>query len=310
MVSFRFHLVSLVAVFLALALGIGMGVTVIDKATVDLLQSRLDGVRNDVNAANQRSSALQTQLDQNSTFAEEANRYLIQDRLDDVSVIVVRVEGINTASLDQLQQSIQEGGGTIGGTITIDDRVTLSDSDDIADLASALGTPTTDASVLRATLLSRLTAVLSGGAQGSALSPLIQGGFLSWSAANNTVPLESQVFSDTRLVLASGANASVPNDQLMVPLGNALAQGTQRRVVAVESAIPASGDTTEQRAVFVQSFRQNQQIRDSISTVDDLELSTGRVAAVLALSQLGDGRTGHYGLAGSASAILPPLTTS
>lgn len=310
MVSFRFHLVSLVAVFLALALGIGMGVTVIDKATVDLLQSRLDGVRNDVNAANERSSALQTQLNQNSAYAEEANRYLIQDRLDDVSVIVVRVEGIDTADLDQLQQSIQEAGGTVRGTITIDDRIALADSDDIGDLSSALSSPTNDPAVLRATLLSRLTAVLSGGAQGSALTPLTQSGFLSWAPATSGASLDSEAFGNSRLVLASGANATVPNDQLMVPLGTGLAQGTNRRVVAVESAIPVSGDTAEQRAVFVQSFRQNQQVRDTISTVDDLELSVGRVATVLALSQLGDGRTGHYGLAGSASAILPPITTS
>ena len=33
MINFRFHLVSLIAVFLALALGVVMGATVIDRAT-------------------------------------------------------------------------------------------------------------------------------------------------------------------------------------------------------------------------------------------------------------------------------------
>ena len=40
MLNFRFHVVSLVAVFLALAIGIIMGSTVIDRALVDTLEEQ------------------------------------------------------------------------------------------------------------------------------------------------------------------------------------------------------------------------------------------------------------------------------
>ncbi|MBV9664035.1 MAG: copper transporter, partial [Actinobacteria bacterium] len=44
MINFRYHLVSLTAVFLALAIGIAMGATVVDQATVKLLRSQLESV--------------------------------------------------------------------------------------------------------------------------------------------------------------------------------------------------------------------------------------------------------------------------
>ena len=44
MINFRFHVVSLIAIFLALALGVVIGAGVIDRGVVDTLNSRLDRV--------------------------------------------------------------------------------------------------------------------------------------------------------------------------------------------------------------------------------------------------------------------------
>ena len=44
MLNLRYHVVSLVAVFLALGIGVIMGATVIDRVTVDQLRNRLDSV--------------------------------------------------------------------------------------------------------------------------------------------------------------------------------------------------------------------------------------------------------------------------
>ena len=42
MINFRFHLVSLIAIFLALALGVVIGAGVIDRGVVDTLDNRLN----------------------------------------------------------------------------------------------------------------------------------------------------------------------------------------------------------------------------------------------------------------------------
>jgi hypothetical protein len=44
MINFRFHLASLIAIFLALALGVVVGAGVIDRGVVDTLNNRLDRV--------------------------------------------------------------------------------------------------------------------------------------------------------------------------------------------------------------------------------------------------------------------------
>ncbi len=54
MINFRFHLVSLVAVFLALAIGIVMGYGVLGQPTVDTLQDRIDVVEANAEAAARR----------------------------------------------------------------------------------------------------------------------------------------------------------------------------------------------------------------------------------------------------------------
>lgn len=61
------------------------------------------------------------------------------------------------------------------------------------------------------------------------------------------------------------------------------------------------------RSAFVKPLIDDAELRTNVSTVDNLEQKVGRVAAVLALSDLGVGRAGHYGVGTGATSILPPL---
>ncbi len=61
MVNFRFHIVSLIAVFLALGLGILMGSTVVKGAIVDRLDREIDQVRKE--SDNLRNANRQTNDD-------------------------------------------------------------------------------------------------------------------------------------------------------------------------------------------------------------------------------------------------------
>ena len=72
MINLRYHIVSLVAVFLALALGIVMGSTVIDKAIVDELRDRVDSVSDRAAKTDGENRTLRGQLDVMRGFADEA----------------------------------------------------------------------------------------------------------------------------------------------------------------------------------------------------------------------------------------------
>ena len=68
MINFRFHLVSLIAVFLALGLGILVGSTVVDQGIVNRLDAEISSVRKENSAREAdeqgRSRSENTQLQQ------------------------------------------------------------------------------------------------------------------------------------------------------------------------------------------------------------------------------------------------------
>ena len=64
MINFRFHVVSLIAIFLALALGVVIGAGVIDRGVVDALDNRLDSVESKSDRIQGENDALTDRNDQ------------------------------------------------------------------------------------------------------------------------------------------------------------------------------------------------------------------------------------------------------
>ena len=91
MVTFRFHLLSLTAVFLALAVGIAIGATVVDQATVDALQKRLDNFEH----TERENARLRGQVGDWERFSEEAADEFVEGRLNQHPVLVVTVQGVD-----------------------------------------------------------------------------------------------------------------------------------------------------------------------------------------------------------------------
>ena len=130
-------------------------------------------------------------------------------------------------------------------------------------------------------------------------------GFLDWEGAAGGNDVTAVNLASTRVLIASGSAANVPNDQLAVPLLRLLAVQPAKRWVAIESGSDASSTTSGTRALFVDPLRNDNAIKGRVSTVDNIESGQGQVAAVLALAQLADGRIGNYGVGGSADAPAP-----
>jgi hypothetical protein len=91
-----------------------------------------------------------------------------------------------------------------------------------------------------------------------------------------------------------------------VPLVRALAGSSgPTRVVAVESGKPAEGQDPEIRAEFIGPLRGISDVNNRVSTVNNIEDWRGRVATVLAVSDLAIGRVGHYGVGSGADRLSP-----
>ena len=62
MISFRFHVVSITAVFLAIAIGVVVGTTYVDRAVVDSLENRVDRVSRQPRQRKAENDALEAEL--------------------------------------------------------------------------------------------------------------------------------------------------------------------------------------------------------------------------------------------------------
>ena len=93
MISWRYHLVSIVAVFLALGLGVLTGTTVLNDNLVRNLKAQTKTLKADLDELRASVDDLQSQLGTMGTFAEQAVPYLVGGRLATRQVVVVSEEG-------------------------------------------------------------------------------------------------------------------------------------------------------------------------------------------------------------------------
>ena len=100
MVNFRFHVVSIIAIFLAIAIGTVMGATFVGRGVIDNLQGRIDKVENSRNDVISENEALQSAADQSSKYVDETQGYAVGRALAGVRIDLVAERGIDGATID------------------------------------------------------------------------------------------------------------------------------------------------------------------------------------------------------------------
>jgi hypothetical protein len=311
--NLRYHVVSLVAVFLALGIGVIMGATVIDRVTVDQLRTRLDSVEGSVRQTRRDNDRLTAQLRTWDRFADQGRTELLAGQLRGVPVLLVAVDGIDRKPVEDLRAELLTAGAGVEGTLWLNDKLNLRSQADATSLATALALPEDTPDVLRATALSRLATVLQGaGDQAGVVPALRQGGFVDYDPPPSVTSPSSAPppgpgaipLAGTRSVVVSGAGARLDDDTMTLPFVTQLAlEGAP--VVAAE----AGQDTPGGRGVFVGLVRRRPETAARVSTVDNLESFIGQAAGVLALREAGRQPAGHYGVGPGAQRLLPePLT--
>ena len=89
MIDFRYHLVSLIAVFLAVALGIVIGTTALNQPILADIKSQVTALEQDKRSLEDRTQALQTQLDTSDAFEDAVAPALVDGALAGSSVLLV-----------------------------------------------------------------------------------------------------------------------------------------------------------------------------------------------------------------------------
>lgn len=305
MINFRFHLVSLTAVFLALGIGIAVGASVVDRATVELLEDRLKGVENRLDATDSENADLRRQLGDWSTFTEQARDQAVAGRLEGVPVLLIGVQGIDRGPVEAFRQTLAAAGADLLGTVWFTAKLRLEEDEDSSALADLLGVAPRGADPVRRAMVDLLVADLTGQTATGVLARLRDAAFAEFEAPGSApVDLAALPTTEARFVVISDARAQVPNEQLAVPLATELAQAARARVLAAEAGEDLAGQLPEHRGVFVGPLRSGD-AAPLLSTVDNLEDWRGRFSAVYALRDLGAAKVGHYGAGPGAVRLVP-----
>ena len=126
MFDFRYHALSLTAVFVALALGLLLGVAIGDSGLVSSADRKLrNSLHADVRKANNRADAAQRELDRAKTFENQAYPLLTGDRLASRSLGLVFI-GSPVKPVDSgVKDALRDTGGTLRSVAVISEPLDL-----------------------------------------------------------------------------------------------------------------------------------------------------------------------------------------
>jgi hypothetical protein len=315
MINFRFHLVSLVAVFLALTVGIVMGAAVIDQAIVDGLNQRIDSVSARADERERENESLSGDVSRLEEYVEQSQPYVVERRLPEVPVVVVAVRGTNEDTVAEQVATLREAGAVAPGILWLEESWAM-DGDAAAVLAETLGETSDEPAARRDTAWRALATRLASGQEGGTTTPpgtavgpdpltaLVEGGFVEIEAVGDrTIDPATFPGPDSQVVLLTSAGAAPGTGNLARVGARALADAGLPTVVGEVHDDSLDVD----RGATLGALREGDQLA-AVSTVDDVDLREGRIAVVLAAADLGrePAVTGHYGYGEGATRALPP----
>lgn len=121
MIDFRYHLVSLVSVFLALAVGIVLGAGPLQGQITDGLTQRVNQLSDDKATLTTELRAAKAGTDNRDRFTREITPALVAGRLASRAVVVVTLPGADDGAVTAMTQTLLDAGATVTGRIDIKD---------------------------------------------------------------------------------------------------------------------------------------------------------------------------------------------
>ena len=301
---------SIVAVFLALGIGIVMGSGVLGGPILEGLERRADAVLNRNDSLREQIAELERDQEQMQDFASTVAPALVSGELLGREIVLIELDGTDGALIRSIENAVEEAGGAIPTRIVLSNRFALQEQSDREALSAVLESQAVESPDLRAeagleigttlgaSAADRTTGGGGGIARGRAvdmLQALEEEDFISINRTED-LPL---IPPEAIFVVAGGgeSDASYATGELVVPLaGRVDVRGT-------EALVAESGTSTWG---VVADVRDDPDVSDTVSTVDNGETVSGGVAIVLGLSS---GRpVGHWGTDEGAEAIIPAPT--
>ena len=311
MINFRYHVVSLTAVFLALAIGLVVGTAALNGPVADSLNQRVSELRKDNTQLRDSYSSLQEELKREEDFAEEMSQVVLPGRLTGRKILMITLPS-GREQADQVRTMLTTAGATLTGRIDMQDSFFLPENaEELLYLAASAAQTTIPTTGLPSNSdgVETASALLASGvldrAQGTPptaadltalLTAYEKAKYISYQDAGKdkvTEPAQA-------VVIVTGLpyvdKESAQKDQAVVTM---VSQFDKAGSVVVAGNGAGDGNV-------VAAVRSDGALVKSISTVDNANTTQGQVVTALATAEMvNQGKAGQYGLGAGASSMMP-----
>jgi hypothetical protein len=278
MYNLRYHIATLVAVFLALAVGLLLGTVVVERGVLDQQKTTLvQGLTKDFETMRTANSDMRGQLDRTSAFAAEAVAPLVSTALQGRTVLLIS-DPSRGETLSRASEAVRLAGGVPAVATFASAGLGLGNADAKARAIAIVGQA--DVEALRAKVAETLAREFTLPENARPLTKaLTESGQLTLEGVTTTTTVAAAVLT--------GAFEDKADPGQVALLAALNAQGR-----------PAAGvESTKRRTGVAEAAS-----RAKCSAVDDIDEPIGQVSLVWVLS----GRTsGHFGIGKGAEAAFP-----
>ena len=331
MIDFRYHVVSIVAVFLALTVGLVIGSSYLSKVAYDELNNQLSSLRGQNQTLHGTQNELNAQVRDRDSLIAALGPDAVAGKLVGHSVAVVMLPGADSSSGDAMADLLAKAGarGDRGGDAEVGavrprpgrqagrrrpeaPRPTnAGESSCTSPSSSASGatpSPVIALADIAGAVVHRIPAGTTGVGEQHDHRPGFAGRATAYSDAGFLdVKSAGATSADLVVVLApaapsSGSAANDAADGLYLGFLKDLTGGG--RSLGAVLAGPASSAASPG---LLAAALKDSWVSKNVSTADTADQASGRIITVFALAEAAGGKTGHYGLTGTADGPLPDL---
>jgi hypothetical protein len=120
MIDFRYHIVSIVAVFLALALGLFLGSTTLQGTVLNGINGQVKRVTERNNVLTGQLAQAQSQLGTDDSFLQALAPLAVHNLLTGQSVALISAPGVSGATTDAVEHTLTSAGATVSSRVQVE----------------------------------------------------------------------------------------------------------------------------------------------------------------------------------------------
>jgi Copper transport outer membrane protein, MctB len=294
-IDFRYHLVSIVAVFLALAIGIVVGASALQPEVLRVFNRASSNEQRQINADRTNIRNLENELGTNQAFAQSAAPLLLDNLLAGQHVVLVTAPGADATTVSGVTAALKLAGATITTQVALQPAffdTSAATRGSLETLAQQVAPPglvlepganpqiagqQEAAQVLAAALVTKNGSDLPSDQTSLVLNGFAQQGFLQLNPASGAAPAQATL----AVVIIPGSPAATdadPANLALISVAEQLSLSSHGVVLAGSLAGSGPGSVIDELI--------NGNTQAQLSSVNNADREVGQIIVAQALSSL------------------------